>query len=104
MREIISIAATALGVLLELLALIGLARLIDAQIPKRTLMLCFGAGIGVSSLVVVSVVVGLAWGIEPILIGCLLFGLIPGTSLAAYGILMLIQWLNRRDERDRNFT
>jgi len=104
MREIISISATALGILLELLTLVGLARLIDAQIPKRTLLVCFGAGLGVSTLVVVSVAVGLAWGIEPILVACLLLALLPGTSLAAYGILALIQWLNRRDERGRNFT
>jgi hypothetical protein len=98
MIEIFSIFATALGILVELLAMIGLASLLDAQIPKRTLLICFGVGIGLAGLIVTSVVVALAWGVEPIAVGCLLLALIPPTSLGAYGILAVVQWFNRRDE------
>jgi hypothetical protein len=98
MSEISSIFATALGILMELLALIGLARLLDAPIPKRTLLICFSVGIGLASLIVSSVAVGLSWGVEPIVVACLLLALIPPTSLGAWGILATVQWFNRRDD------
>jgi hypothetical protein len=94
MSETVSIAATALGILVELLAVILLARLLDSQIPKKTLMACFGIGTGLSILIAV----GFAWGLEPILIGCLLLALVPGTSIGAYGILVLVRRLNWRDD------
>ena len=97
MTEIFSIFATSAGVLMELLAMIGLARLLDAQIPKRTLLISFSVGIGLAALIVGSVVIGWAWGLEPLAMGCLLLALIPPTSLGAYGILAVVQWFNRRD-------
>ncbi len=92
MSESISIAVTVIGILLELLAVIGLARLMDAEIPKVTFLVCTAAG----GLMIVVVISGVFWGIEPILIGCLVLGLLPGTSLAAFGIRALVQRLNRR--------
>jgi hypothetical protein len=73
MGDTVSIAAVILGVFLELLAVVGLARLMDAQIPKSTCLVC-AAGLGT-----------------------LLLALLPGL-VAAHGILALVQWLNWRDD------
>jgi hypothetical protein len=81
MNESISIAVTTLGIFIELLVVIGLARLVDAEIPKRTILVGTAVGLGIISLTI--------------------GGLIPGTSLAAYGILALVRWLNRRDNPGR---
>jgi hypothetical protein len=90
MNESVSIFVTVLGIFLELLALIALARLLDAEIPKLTVLVCLALAIAIPGMTVFV----LAWGIEPLLIGVLLLGLIPGTSLAAYGIWALVRWIN----------
>jgi hypothetical protein len=98
MDEGVSIAATILGALLELLAVIGLAHLMDAQIPKRTCQICAAAGLGITGLAAAVAIVGSIWGAEPLWLGVVLLALAPGPLLAACGIWALIQWVNRRDD------
>ncbi len=102
MNESVSIAVTVLGIFLELLAILGLSRLMDVEIPKRTILVCTAAGIGIITLTVVIFIAASVWGVEPFLVGCLLLGLVPGTTLAAYGILALTRWLNWRDNPGRH--
>jgi hypothetical protein len=92
MHDSVSISVTVLGIFLELLALVALARLLDAEIPKLTVLVCLAGAIAVPAMTVLVI----AWGIEPLLIGAVLLGLLPGTSLAAYGIRTLVRWINVR--------
>jgi hypothetical protein len=101
MTESLSIAITVLGIVLEVLAVIALTRLLNVQIPRREILLCAAAGIGIPSLAAAIVVAGLIWGIEPILTGTLLLALLPGTALGAYGIRALVLWINCRSASSR---
>jgi hypothetical protein len=97
MSEGVSIVLAIIGVLLELLAVFGLARLLDVQIPKPTVLLCAAVGAGILAIVVG----GLIWGIEPILTAFLLLALVPATSLGACVILALVRWINSPSDSRR---
>jgi hypothetical protein len=99
MTDVISTAATVLGILLEMLAMIGLARLFDADIPKRAMLATAGFAIAIPVLTIASVAAGLIWGIEPTMIAAaILLFLLPGTAVSAYGIWALVRWLNCRHD------
>ena len=101
MEDALSVLTTIFGVFLELLAMIGLARLSDADLPIRTMLVTAACAITILSLAFVSLVVGLIWGTEPLMSGAAILLLLPGTSLAAFGILKLVRWLNWRDNPGR---